>query len=133
MGKKKNTSTVFTKEKLIALADKYGLTCDEIEGSYYFFLPKLGIIEDENDTSCRDDLFAWDEGTKTILVYTSYLLRIGVRYGWEAQFEHSEEVYSMERLESIVSYMVEMANGMKELNKKANELDLAFKASEDFQ
>lgn len=131
MGKKKITG--FTKEKIFALAEKYGLTCDEIEGSYYFYLPKLGIIEDENDTSCRDDLFAWDEGTKTILVYTSYLLRIGVRYGWEAQFEHSEEVCTIERLEAIVSYMVEMANSLVQIKKKADELGLAFKASEDFQ
>lgn len=130
MGKKKITE--FTKEKLFALAEKYGLTCDEIEDSYYFFLPKLGIIEDENDTECRDDLFSWSENTKTILVYTSYLLRIGVSYGWEAQFEHSEEVCTLERLEAIVSYMVELANGMKKLNKKALELNLINDISKDF-
>lgn len=88
MGKKKIKG--FQREKIFALAEKYGLTYNEIEGSYYFFLPKLDIMEDENDTECRDDLFAWDEDSKTILVYTSYLLRIGVSYGWEAQFEHSE-------------------------------------------
>lgn len=133
MGKKKITGTVFTKEKLIAIAEKYGLDYQQNEEIFYFFLPKLGIIEDENDEECRDDLFAWSENSRSILIYTSYLLHIGVRNGWIAQFDHSEEVYSMERLESIVSYMVEMANGMKELNKKAVELGLAFKASEDFQ
>ena len=112
MGKKKNTGTVFTKEKLFALAEKYGLDYRQYE--------------------CRDDLFDWVEGQDKILIYTSYLLRIGVRNVWEGQFEYSEEVYSMERLEAIVSYMVEMANGMKELNKKALALNLINDISKDF-
>ena len=132
MGKKKNTGTVFTKEKLLALADKYGLDYRQYEECFYFFLPKLGIIEDENDEECRDDLFDWVEGQDKILIYTSYLLRIGVRNVWEGQFEYSEEVYSMERLEAIVSYMVEMAHGMKELNKKALALNLINDISKDF-
>ena len=44
-----------------------------------------------------------------------------------------EEVNTFERLEAIVSYMVEMANGLVKLKKKADELGLAFKANEDFQ
>lgn len=132
MGKKKNTGTVFTKEKLFALSEKYGLDYRQYEECFYFFLPKLGIIEDENDEECRDDLFDWVEGQDKILIYTSFLLRIGVRNGWEGQFEYSEEVYSMERLEAIVSYMVEMAYGLKELNKKALALNLINDISKDF-
>jgi hypothetical protein len=130
MGKKKNTG--FPREKIFALADKYGLNCEEIEGCYYFFLPKLGLLDDENDTDYRDDLFDWSENSKTILVYTSYLVRAGVGNGWSAQFEHSEEVGTLERLEAIVSYMVEMANGMKELNKKVLELNMINDISKDF-
>lgn len=132
MGKKKNTEPVFTKEKIFALAEKYGLDYKQYEENFYFYLPKLGIIEDENDDECRDDLFDWSEGQDKILIYTSYMLRIGVRNGWEGQFEFSEEVYTMERLESIVSYMVEMANGMKELNKRALALNLINDISKDF-
>ena len=130
MGNKKNT--VFTKEKLFALAEKYGLDYKQYDEIFYFYLPKLGIIEDENDDDYRDDLFDWSEGQDKILIYTSYLLRIGVHNGWENQFEYSEEVYSMERLESIVSFMVEMANGMKALNKKALALNLINDISKDF-
>ena len=131
MGKKKITE--FTKEKIFALADKYGLTCDEIEGCYYFYLPKLGLLDDENDDEYRDDLFDWSENSKTILVYTSYLVRAGVSNGWSAQFENSEEVSTLERLEAIVSYMVDMANSLVDVKKKADELGLVIKASEDFQ
>lgn len=130
MGKKKNTG--FPREKIFALADKYGLNCEEIEGCYYFFLPKLGLLDDENDTDYRDDLFDWSENSKTILVYTSYLVKAGVGNGWSAQFEHSEEVGTLERLEAIVSYMVEMANSLLDVKKKADELGLVIKASEDF-
>ena len=130
MGKKKDT--VFTKEKIFALAEKYGLDYKQYEECFYFYLPKLGIIDDENDDDYRDDLFDWTEGTDKILIYTSFLLRIGVRNGWENQFEYSEDVYSMERLESIVSFMVEMANGMKELHKKALALNLINDISKDF-
>lgn len=133
MGKKKITSTVFTKEKLLVLAEKYGLDYKQYEECFYFYLPKLGILEDENEDDYRDDLFDWTEGQDKILIYTSYMLRIGIRYGWENQFEHSEEVCTLERLEAIVSYMVEMANSLVKLKKKANELSLALKASEDFQ
>ena len=133
MGKKKITGTRFPREKIFALAEKYGLDYKQYDDIFYFYLPKLGIIEDENDEDdCRDDLFDWSEGQDKILVYTSYLLRIGVRNGWEGQFEYSEEVYSMERLEAIVSYMVEMAYGMKELNKKALALNLINDISKDF-
>lgn len=132
MGKKKITSTVFTKEKLLVLAEKYGLDYKQYEECFYFYLPKLGILEDENEDDYRDDLFDWTEGQDKILIYTSYMLRIGIRYGWENQFEHSEEINSMERLESIVSYMVEMANGMKELHKKALALNLINDISKDF-
>ena len=131
MGKKKNTG--FPREKIFALAEKYGLNHEEIEGCYYFFLPKLGLLDDENDTDYRDDLFDWSENSKTILVYTSYLIRYGVGNGWSAQFEHSEEVGTLERLEAIVSYMVEMANSLLDVKKKADELGLVIKASEDFQ
>ncbi len=132
MGKKKITDTVFTKEKIFALVEKYGLDYKQYEESFYFYLPKLGILEDENEDDYRDDLFDWVEGQDKILIYTSYLLRIGVRNGWEGQFENSEEVYSMERLEAIVSYMVEMAHGMKELHKKALALNLINDISKDF-
>ena len=125
--------TNFPREKIFALADKYGLNHEEIEGCYYFFLPKLGLLDDENDTDYRDDLFDWSASSKTILVYTSYLIRAGVSNGWSAQFENSEEVYTLERLEAIVSYMVEMANSLVKIKKKADELGLALKASEDFQ
>lgn len=131
MGKKKITG--FPREKIFALADKYGLNHEEIEGSYYFYLPKLGLLDDENDTDYRDDLFDWSENSKTILVYTSYLVRAGVSNGWSAEFENSEEVGTLERLEAIVSYMVDMANSLLELKKKADELGLVIKASEDFQ
>lgn len=130
MSKKKKT--VFTKEKLFALAEKYGLDYKQYEECFYFYLPKLGILEDENEDDYRDDLFDWAEGQDKILIYTSYMLRIGIRYGWENQFEHSEEINSMERLESIVSYMVEMANSMKELHKKALALNLINDISKDF-
>ena len=133
MGKKKIKGTGFPREKIFALAEKYGLNHEEIEGSYYFYLPKLGIMNDENDDEYRDDLFDWSENSKTILVYTSYLVRVSVSNGWEAQFEHSEEVGTLERLEAIVSYMVEMANNWVNIKKKVDELGLAFKASEDFQ
>lgn len=132
MGRKKNTAPVFTKEKLLALAEKYGLDYKQYDECFYFFLPKLGIIEDENDEECRDDLFDWSEGQRDVLIYTSYTLHIGVRNGWEAQFDLSEEVNSMERLESIVSYMVNAANAMKELNKKVLELNLIQDISKDF-
>lgn len=131
MGKKKTTG--FPREKIFALADKYGLNHEEIEGSYYFYLPKLGLLDDENDDEYRDDLFDWSENSKTILVYTSYLIRAGVNNGWSAQFENSEEVGTLERLEAIVSYMVEMANSLLDVKKKADELGLVIKASEDFQ
>lgn len=131
MGKKKITG--FPREKIFALAEKYGLNHEEIEGSYYFYLPKLGLLDDENDDEYRDDLFDWSENSKTILVYTSYLVRAGVSNGWSAQFENSEEVGTLERLEAIVSYMVEMANSLLEVKKKADELGLVIKASEDFQ
>ena len=124
--------TNFPKEKIFALAEKYGLDYQQSEEIFYFYLPKLGIIDDENDNAYRDDLFDWSEGQDKILIYTSYLLRIGVRNGWENQFEYSEEVYSMERLEAIVSYMVEMAHGMKELHKKALALNLINDISKDF-
>ena len=132
MGKKKITGKGFPREKIFALAEKYGLNHEEIEGSYYFYLPKLGLLDDENDTDYRDDLFDWSENSKTILVYTSYLIRAGVGNGWSAQFENSEEVGTLERLEAIVSYMVEMANSLLEFKKKADELGLVIKASEDF-
>lgn len=125
--------TNFPREKVFALAEKYGLSHTEVEGCYYFYLPKLGVLDDENDDEYRDDLFDWSENSRTVLVYTSYLLRTGVSYGWDAQFEHSEEVYSFERLETIVSYMVEMYKSLVKLKKKADELGLAIKASEDFQ
>lgn len=131
MGKKKITG--FPREKIFALAEKYGLNHEEIEGSYYFYLPKLGLLDDENDDEYRDDLFDWSENSKTILVYTSYLVRASVSNGWSAQFENSEEVGTLERLEAIVSYMVEMANSLLEVKKKADELGLVIKASEDFQ
>lgn len=131
MGKKKTTG--FPREKIFALADKYGLNHEEIEGSYYFYLPKLGLLDDENDDEYRDDLFDWSENSKTILVYTSYLIRASVSNGWSAQFENSEEVGTLERLEAIVSYMVEMANSLLDVKKKADELGLVIKASEDFQ
>lgn len=131
MGKKKITG--FPREKIFALADKYGLNHEEIEGSYYFYLPKLGLLDDENDDEYRDDLFDWSENSKTILVYTSYLIRASVSNGWSAQFENSEEVGTLERLEAIVSYMVEMANSLLDVKKKADELGLVIKASEDFQ
>lgn len=131
MGKKKITG--FPREKIFALAEKYGLNHEEIEGSYYFYLPKLGLLDDENDDEYRDDLFDWSENSKTILVYTSYLIRASVSNGWSAQFENSEEVGTLERLEAIVSYMVEMANSLLEVKKKADELGLVIKASEDFQ
>lgn len=130
MGKKKITG--FPREKIFALAEKYGLNHEEIEGSYYFYLPKLGLLDDENDDEYRDDLFDWSENSKTILVYTSYLIRASVSNGWSAQFENSEEVGTLERLEAIVSYMVEMANSLLEVKKKADELGLVIKASEDF-
>lgn len=130
MGKKKITG--FPREKIFALAEKYGLNHEEIEGSYYFYLPKLGLLDDENDDEYRDDLFDWSENSKTILVYTSYLVRAGVSNGWSAEFENSEEVGTLERLEAIVSYMVEMANSLLEVKKKADELGLVIKASEDF-
>jgi hypothetical protein len=95
-------------------------------------LPKLGLLDDENDTDYRDDLFDWSENSKTILVYTSYLVKAGVGNGWSAQFEHSEEVGTLERLEAIVSYMVDMANSLLDVKKKADELGLVIKASEDF-
>lgn len=132
MGKKKITGTGFPREKIFALAEKYGLNHEEIEGFYYFFLPKLGLLDDENDTDYRDDLFDWSENSKTILVYTSYLIKAGVGNGWSAQFEHSEEVGTLERLEAIVSYMVDMANSLLDVKKKADELGLVIKASEDF-
>lgn len=131
MGKKKITG--FPREKIFALAEKYGLNHEEIEGSYYFYLPKLGLLDDENDDEYRDDLFDWSENSKTILVYTSYLIRASVSNGWSAQFENSEEVGTLERLEAIVSYMVEMANSLVDVKKKADELGLVIKASEDFQ
>lgn len=131
MGKKKITG--FPREKIFALAEKYGLNHEEIEGSYYFYLPKLGLLDDENDDEYRDDLFDWSENSKTILVYTSYLIRASVSNGWSAQFENSEEVGTLERLEAIVSYMVEMANSLLDVKKKADELGLVIKASEDFQ
>lgn len=133
MGKKKNTGKGFPREKIFALAEKYGLNHAEIEGCYYFYLPKLGLLDDENDTDYRDDLFDWSENSKTILVYTSYLVRAGVGNGWSAQFENSEEVGTLERLEAIVSYMVDMANSLLDIKKKADELGLVIKASEDFQ
>lgn len=123
----------FPKEKIFALAEKYGLKCEKIEECYYFYLPKLGILDDENDTEYRDDLFDWTEKSKTILIYTSYLIRTGVSNGWSAQFENSEEVYTFERLEAIVSYMVEMANSLVAAKKKVDELGLVIKASEDFK
>ncbi len=130
MGKKKNTG--FPREKIFALAEKYGLNHAVIDGCYYFYLPKLGLMDDENDTDYRDDLFDWSENSKTVLVYTSYLVKAGVGNGWSAQFEHSEEVGTLERLETIVSYMVEMANSLLDVKKKADELGLVIKASEDF-
>ena len=130
MGKKKITG--FPREKIFALAEKYGLNHAEIEGCYYFYLPKLGLLDDENDTDYRDDLFDWSENSKTILVYSSYLVKAGVSDGWSAQFENSEEVGTLERLEAIVSYMVDMANSLLELKKKVDELGLVIKASEDF-
>ena len=39
MGKKKITE--FTKEKLFALAEKYGLDYKQYEECYYFYLPKF--------------------------------------------------------------------------------------------
>lgn len=132
MGKKKIKSTGFPREKIFALAEKYGLNHAEIDGFYYFYLPKLGLLDDENDTDYRDDLFDWSENSKTVLVYTSYLVRAGVGNGWSAQFENSEEVGTLERLETIVSYMVEMANSLLDVKKKADELGLVIKASEDF-
>jgi hypothetical protein len=60
------------------------------------------------------------------------LVKAGVGNGWSAQFEHSEEVGTLERLEAIVSYMVEMANSLLDVKKKADELGLVIKASEDF-
>ena len=131
MGKKKITG--FTKEKICALAEKYGLNHTEMEGCYYFYLPKMGILDDEYDDEYRDDLFDWSEKSKTILIYTSYVIRAGASHGYEGQFEYSEEVNTFERLEAIVSYMVEMANGLVKLKKKADELGLTFKANEDFQ
>lgn len=131
MSKKKKT--VFTKEKLFALAEKYGLDYKQYEECFYFYLPKLGILDDENDADYRDDLFDWTENCRTILVYTSYKVHVSISNVWEAQFSNSEEVDTLERLEAIVSYMVEMANSLVKLKKKANELSLALKANEDFQ
>ena len=133
MGKKKITGKGFPREKIFALAEKYGLNHAEIDGCYYFYLPKLGLLDDENDNDYRDDLFDWSENSKTILVYSSYLVKAGVSNGWSAQFENSEEVGTLERLEAIVSYMVDMANSLLELKKKVDELGLVIKASEDFQ
>ena len=125
--------TNFPREKIFALAEKYGLNHIEMEGCYYFYLPKMGILDDEEDDEYRDDLFDWSEKSKTILIYTSYVIRAGASHGYEGQFEYSEEVNTFERLEAIVSYMVEMANGLVKLKKKADELGLTFKANEDFQ
>ena len=125
--------TNFPREKIFALAEKYGLNHTEMEGCYYFYLPKMGILDDEYDDEYRDDLFDWSEKSKTILIYTSYVIRAGASHGYEGQFEYSEEVNTFERLEAIVSYMVEMANGLVKLKKKADELGLTFKANEDFQ
>lgn len=125
-------SKEFTKEKLLALADKYGLKHTQIEEIHYFYFPKIGILDDEDENEYRDDLFDWSEGTETILIYNSYLLRIGVSQVWSAQFECSEEVDKFERLEAIVSYMVEMSNSLIELKKKALALNLKTEISKDF-